>query len=589
MTTMIDQQIAIEVQTVETLREKLTKNAVRSQKEAKARKDASALPQGIRFSEDLYKEVLEALMAYVEAEASKRRKSTFFAKVIAPAVAAYEELQANRYTKGKFSHPVKLIAWTAATQISGILVNQTNQVKVTSVSREIVRVIKGTYSLGFEVENTEITGVTQFVRTYLTTSTMVHEAHLQCKTVVIGLNSEYDHLITDPNIVHEVMANRIEKALAYKPMIVKPTAHTSLTDAKGGYLTVCSPLVKEANKHCNYKCDPALIAKLNSFQETEWNIDSDYLTWLTGFESDLMHFDTTALMTAYNAYARDENPMVRNATTVLFELRKERSVLPEDDVEGRAELMALCKVIEEAIEDVNERKESVLSQAGKMDAFGNTLKLAKEFSKYEKFYLPCHVDDRGRVYTYCSALDFQGNKLAKSLIGSAKKQRLTEEGVRELKIALGACFDGFDKLKYDHRIKAADDNKEVLFDFIAAPTEAKIDHLKTLFDGDEIYVGIRLAYELYMHETDASYETGVFAYIDSCSSAIQIQALLQHDRSAAALTNIIESDGDRLADAYKIVADACQHLVDDMASDTNEDLVAKLTAFISLNQPQRLV
>lgn len=586
-TSLYDTQISLEINTVEDLREKLTKNALRSQKEAKGRKDASSLPQGIRFTENLYKEVLASLQEYVEGEASKRRKSGFFTNVIVPSVAAYDALQENKYTKGKFSHPLKLIAWTTAAQMSGILVNSTNQQKVTSISREVVRVVKGTYSLGFEVSNEEITGVTQFIRTYLSTSTMVFEAHLQCKTVVVSLCDEYRHLVTDPSIVHELVANRIEKALSYKPMVVKPRPHKSLTDASGGYLSVASPLVKERNKHCKYTCDATLINNLNALQDTAWAIDEAYLDWVDSFESDLFYFDSTPLLSAYNHFARDVNPWIREATNVLFELRKERSVLSEDDVEGRADMLKLCKVIEESLNDLNERKELVLSQTGKMDAFNATFNLAKTFSQYNEFYLPVHIDDRGRVYTYCSALDFQGNKLAKSLIGSAKKQRLTEEGVRELKIALGACFDGYDKLKYQHRINVVNQHIDVLFDFIENPSDEKIDHLKALFDGDEIYVGVRLAYELYHHTMNPEYVTGVFAYIDSCSSAIQIQALLQHDKSSASLTNITESEGDRLADAYKIVADSCQALVDEMSSNTDEDLMAKLYAFISLNQPNR--
>lgn len=589
MTDMIAKQIEIESVTVDTLREKLTKNAIRAQKEAKGRKDASSLPQGIKFTEALYKEVLESVEAYVEAEMKKRRKSTFFVNVVAPALAAYEELQENKYTRGKFSHPSKLIAWTTASQISGILINATNQQKVTSISREVVRVVKGTYSLGFEVDNNEISGVTQFIRTYLTQSTMVNETHLQCKTVVVELMEDFHHLTTDPEVVHEMVANRIEKALSYKPMIVMPTPHKSLTDASGGFLSISSPLVKERNRHCSYKCDEALVRKLNAFQSTAWDIDADYLEWLTSFESDMMYFDSTPLLTAYNAFARDVNPWIRKATSTLFDLRKERSTLPESDVEGREKLLDICKVIEEGLNDMNARKESVTSKTGKMDAFNATLKLAQEYAQYDEFYLPVHIDDRGRVYTYCSALDFQGNKLAKSLVGSAKKVRLNEEGVRELKIALGACFDGFDKLKYDHRIAATDAHLEVLFDFIQEPTIEKEQHLETLFDGDEFYVGIRLAYELYRHMSDPEYVTGVFAYIDSCSSAIQIQALLQHDKASAELTNIIESEGDKLADAYMIVANSCQHLVTEMAKDNDEDLMAKLTAFININQPQRLV
>lgn len=586
---MIDQQIALEIVTVDTLREKLAKNAVRSQKEAKTRKDASALPQGIKFTEALYKEILDVLGDYLDEEVTKRRKSTFFTNVYIPALTAYNEAQENKYTKGKFSHPTNLIAWTAATQISGILVSITNQAKVTNISREVVRVIKGTFSLGFDVENTEITGMTQFIRTYIGRSTMVHEMNLVCKTVVVCLNDEYSHLITDPDIVHEIIANRIEKALSYKPMIVPPVPHKSLTDASGGYLSIESPLIKYKNKRCNYDCPEDLVRKLNALQSTAWDIDSDYLSWLTSFDSDMMYFETASTMSAYNAFARDVNPWMREATTVLFDLRKERSLLPEEDVEGREYLRDVCKVIEEGLRDLEERKESVTSHVGKMDAFGATLKLAKEFSQYDEFYLPCHIDDRGRVYTYCSALDFQGNKLAKSLIGSAKKQRLTDAGVRELKIALGACIDGFDKLKYDLRIQAADENMDILFDFIESPSDEKIDFLKTVLDGDEIYVAIRLAYELYHHLSNPEYVTGVLAYIDSCSSAIQIQALLQHDKTAAALTNIIDGEGNKLADAYKIVADACKGLVDQMATDTNEDLVAKLTAFINLNQPQRVI
>lgn len=589
MDVLIAKQIELETTTVDALRAKLQSNALRSQKEAKARKDASSLPQGVRFTENLYKEVLTNLNDYLEAEKAKKRKSTFFVNIIVPSQRVYETLQENKYTKGKFSCPASLIAWTIASQVSGILICPTGQKKVTSISREVVRVIKGTYSLGFEVSNEEIAGVTQFIRTFLATSKMVYEDHLACKTVVVALCEEFMHLTTDPEVIHELVSNKIDKALAYKPMIAEPTPHKSLTDGSGGYYKVHSPLIKEANRHCNYKCDKKLVDLLNSFQATEWNIDADYLAWFNSFESDVTYFESADLLTAYNFFARDVNPWIRQATTTLFEIRKERAALKESDVKGREYLRQVCKVIEDDLADLNERKEAVLSKTGKMDALKATHTLAQEFAVHDKFFLPPHVDDRGRVYTYCSALDFQGNKLAKSLIGVAKKERLTDAGLRELKIALGTCFDGYDKLKNDARIAAVDAHMELLFNVVTNPCDDTLDALEALTDGDDIYVAMRLAYELFMHMTYPNYKTGVLSYIDACSSAIQIQALVQHDKKAAGLTNIMDCEGEKLSDAYKTVADSCQYLVEEMAKDTDEDLLGKLTAYMSLNQSNRLV
>lgn len=581
MTATLSSQIALETQTIEALHEKLTTLALKSQQNAFRQKDASHLPQGITFTTNLYHELLKHLGEYVQAEEGKRRRSSFYVHVIAPAMAAYADIQSNRFKKDLFSNPLKIIAWSIASQASSIIINAEGYIKVTTMSRCVVDAIKSSYGMGFTAEKNEIAGMTQLIRTCLTDSSFLYEYPLQCKTVVLALTPDYQHLRTDKDVLHEVLVNKIESSVAYKPMIIEPTPHRTLVDSNGGYITLQSPLVKFPNhKHCNYTCTDSLIRKLNALQATAWNIDADYMKWLSDNDFDFLDFDINCMIDHRKLFADSTKEEIKSSTTELFALRKNRKNLEGDAKESN---IAQCKVLEDLLNEYATKASDLESMIGKYSAFEATYTIAKEYAQYPEFYLPPHIDDRGRVYTYCTALDFQGNKLAKSLVGVAKRERMNEKGLRELYIALGACFDGFDKLKYEGRIQAVTDNMAGIFAFMEGGDQSVL----TKIDDDELYVAVRLMYELYHHMTNAEYKTGVIVYIDSCSSAIQIQALLQRDKSSAALTNIIESEGTKLADAYKIVADGCLTLVTDMARDSNEELLAKMTAYISLNQPNR--
>lgn len=86
------------------------------------------------------------------------------------------------------------------------------------------------------------------------------------------------------------------------------------------------------------------------------------------------------------------------------------------------------------------------------------LKIAQEFSKYDRIYFPCNMDFRGRVYPIPS-FHFQGDDLNKGLIQFADAPACTSYQDIEWLAVHGANLAGVDKVSYEDRISWVYENE----------------------------------------------------------------------------------------------------------------------------------
>ena len=109
-----------------------------------------------------------------------------------------------------------------------------------------------------------------------------------------------------------------------------------------------------------------------------------------------------------------------------------------------------------------EKKKLTKSNKAELDSFlskrelqENILGLASVFSNVASFYLPVHLDFRGRLNCIPEYLNYQSNSLAKSLLLFSKGEiinKSNKEAIEYLKIYGATCF-GLDKKSVSERLE----------------------------------------------------------------------------------------------------------------------------------------
>nr|YP_007475378.1 hypothetical protein H911_mgp26 [Microbotryum lychnidis-dioicae]YP_007475390.1 hypothetical protein H911_mgp14 [Microbotryum lychnidis-dioicae]AGE14592.1 hypothetical protein [Microbotryum lychnidis-dioicae]AGE14604.1 hypothetical protein [Microbotryum lychnidis-dioicae] len=84
--------------------------------------------------------------------------------------------------------------------------------------------------------------------------------------------------------------------------------------------------------------------------------------------------------------------------------------------------------------------------------YQSILSLASNFRKLPYFYLPVFGDFRGRLYTFCSLLSYQGQDLSRGLIGFYNEsEEINSEGLCYVYHYMANTF-GNDKLSHDNKV-----------------------------------------------------------------------------------------------------------------------------------------
>lgn len=179
------------------------------------------------------------------------------------------------------------------------------------------------------------------------------------------------------------------------------------------------------------------------------------------------------------------------------------------------------------------------------------MRLANEFSEYDRFWFVYQCDFRGRIYATTSGLSPQGPDFSKGLLQFAEGKELTERGLFWLRVH-GANTYGYDKASYDDRVQWSIDREEEIASIAADP----LTHRGLWSEADKPwqYLAFCFEYARYLKEG-----VGMMSYLPigldgSCNGLQNFSAMLR-DEVGGKATNLTVSDVP--ADIYSEVASVC--------------------------------
>src|SRR2546425_1563073 len=207
----------------------------------------------------------------------------------------------------------------------------------------------------------------------------------------------------------------------YVPMIVEPRPWTSLSE--GGYLETPMKLFKrQTGKRAQQRLGKAelsaVYAAVNALQNTPYRVNQAiYRFQREAWAAGLPFFG----LTSREAPAR------------------QGEASSEDQRKGLQKMMAF--------------------------RFGESVRLSVE----ERFYFPCQVDHRGRVYPVPPLMNPQSDHIGRALIEFADGKPLGERGAYWLAIHLANCYWKKKKVSFEKRLAWVQENEEEILDFAANP------------------------------------------------------------------------------------------------------------------------
>lgn len=551
------------------------------------------LPRGKQFFLETFSTVQTFLYESIESELKKARKSKFYTALIEKQSVMYQKDMTNAAMYSlfvpRYENPITLLAYFITKELTKLMVRE--NIVLTVFCRKIANYYMQSYNFFGEAPDDALAGVIQLVRIYVATDYCKYfETQNLPDGIIIKIKPEFSTL----QISKEELLNTIEEShAAYKPMLVPPSPHSNLLDHDGGYLEIKSPVLKnpEWAEVRQYKFSSANEGKMffdtiNKMQGTEWAVNTKFLEWMKQCKhhSVMKYFNNNIkkMQIELNKQTKEINAQIAK----LQKTAKASNYLStqSDDVDQKTQHIIDALNANDEIDKLSEGLTTATSTLGKARGWEQTLSDAQYFSQYEKFYHPVFCDNRGRVYTYNTSLSFQGNSLAKVLVRSFSTERLTDSGVYQLQVLLGGMIEGFSKKSTNARYNRVQELHEAFTKCIEHSDYSVID----LLDEDEVLQALNIMYTLYMHNKDSTYQTGIVAYIDATSSAIQIQALVQKCSKAAGLTNLLPNSTDELPDAYKAVADTCKAMCTEIAAQSNEEINTMLRAYYQIHEPEKL-
>lgn len=211
----------------------------------------------------------------------------------------------------------------------------------------------------------------------------------------------------------------------YLPMVVKPREWAADNIYNGCYLTneqAPVPFVKRKNpvqmKRLNDENPEKVFKAVNLIQSTAWRIRKPVLKLLKRIVDERLDLGIDP-----KSFPQMVDP-----------------VLPED-ADWRTK-----KAFDKKLQEVENLRVLALTN----------LSTAEEFSEFDEFFVPHHLDTRGRVYPI-PALNPQGADYVKGLLEFAEGKRIGEEGIYWLKVHTSNLF-GHDKIPFDDRVAWVNEN-----------------------------------------------------------------------------------------------------------------------------------
>lgn len=551
---------------------------------------------------------------------TKAKKKALWNNLIKPVNEAYHNIiDKDSKAKSYTTEPRDLIPFLVAQEMVQPLFT-TGYVRVITATNLICNRITTVYRMeraGRDEASPLYIGVLEFIRSIATDSTVIDTKDASDMEPTEVRLARGNYFVFAKEIAKSVIASYDEMVAdtknTFEPMIVKPVHHSSLHDKKGGYLTINSELNKyfyganSSEKVFNSETNPDYFKVKNAIQDTAYSVNTNMLTFLESLHREDPELIDSLLCYNYKKEQKALEEISSKLSASLIELRKQEKELwktyhkhktiadklakrikeqetpTEKQKKNKARLDAIitealssADTINQKIEELEKPIKDAQSRVSKAQSNRRTLDIAVKYQDFKEIFFPIFVGSNDRTYYYTSDFNPQGNNLCKSLISLAEAERMTDEGFESFLYCFGTLFDGMSKKVRPLRVKAVQDNHEAIIDFV----ERRCNRFLTLLDSDEIFTGIAFAIEYYNHLNDSEYKTKVITYVDAASSAVQIQGLTQKCEQCLTLTSVINPEGETLADAYMVTAEAMKKSAAEIISMSDADLMASIEALI---------
>lgn len=190
---------------------------------------------------------------------------------------------------------------------------------------------------------------------------------------------------------------------------------------------------------------------------------------------------------------------------------------------------------------------------GRTRATSRTLRLAMEFSEFQRFYFPHMMDFRGRIYPIPVGLNPQGDDFSRGLLTFAEGKEVTEENGAAGWIAVQLASSwGIDKVSFEDRIAWVEEREEMWRRIAADPL-----HNLEWSSADKPWQSLAAVFEwVAFLDFGWGYVSHLPCSIDGTCNGIQHLAALLRDEVAAEHVNLIP--GEKPRDIYKFVASVLQ-------------------------------
>ena len=327
----------------------------------------------------------------------------------------------------------------------------------------------------------------------------------------------------------------------FLPMVCPPKNWTGILD--GGYISPYlkkNKLVKNNNKDYLKKLATATMPKvyeaINHIQATPWQINTKVLDVVRGLWeigraiAELPDREDEALIpypypdkdSKEDSYTDEEKEVIKKWKRDTYEIHKR-------NVQKRSIRILVAQI----------------------------LRIANQFSQYDKIWFPYQMDFRGRIYPIPVLLQPQGSDLAKGLLRFAEGKEVDENSIKWLQIH-GANVYGYDKESYEKRIEWVLERHEVFKAYVDNPLENQ-----GWAEADKPFQFLAWCFEYvdYLNNPD-TFRTHIPIQLDGTCNGLQHYSALLKDPVGGAAVNL--TNAEKPNDIYAKVAEKLEEKLNEL-------------------------
>lgn len=192
-------------------------------------------------------------------------------------------------------------------------------------------------------------------------------------------------------------------------------------------------------------------------------------------------------------------------------------------------------------------------RVSKMFQISRIVRMANDYSAYDRFWYVWYADFRGRLYTATSGFSPQGPDVAKGLLRFSRAVPLGERGWYWLRVH-GANRYGYDKVSYEDRVAWVDERHDLLL----ATADDPMSHRELWANADKPYQFLAFVFEYAAAVRSGDphgFPSKLSVGLDGSCNGLQNFSAMLRDPVGGRATNLVS--GAVPSDIYAQVADVC--------------------------------